>query len=314
MPRPVVYTERGDWRTWGGQRHTPTMRLPHPTPRSWVPGKNPLITVFKALSLSVLPKAIPTPHRQASTGLVDSLQLMEREPRPEGSGGGLLSPNSLCDVNQHLCALSFCARHRGPHAWRLQYPAWQWRDPSHNWVSGLWEWKAVKLQELKCPAPLGLASPSRTLLGLYHFHKNLHSKTVSAYPYAQQPKGGTNPGQMSIKWRKAERGRPVSYINTYIWTLERGCWCAGQRGDTKSRLLDSVREGEGGMAWEKSTGAYTWPYVKWRALEFDGWCRSGLCDNLGDGVGRGGSGGTEQKCACSRFTLIHGKTHHNAVE
>jgi len=68
----------------------------------------------------------------------------------------------------------------------------------HTTDSGLWEWKDVKLpgweQKLKCPAPLASASPSWTLLGLYCFHKNLFSKIVSAYPYSQQPKGATNPG------------------------------------------------------------------------------------------------------------------------
>ena len=106
MPRPVVHTERGDWRTWGGQRHTPAMRLPHPTPGAEFPARI-LSSRSSRLALSVLPKAVPTPHHQASTGLVDSLQLMEREPRPEGSGGGLLFSNYLCGVNQHLWALKF---------------------------------------------------------------------------------------------------------------------------------------------------------------------------------------------------------------
>ena len=42
------------------------------------------------------------------------------------------------------------------------------------------------------------------------------------------------------------------YINAYIWNLERWCqrsYMQGSKGDTdvKNRLLDLVREGEGGM-------------------------------------------------------------------
>ena len=83
MPRPVVRMEKGVWRTRGGQRHTPTTRLPHPTPWSWDPDKKPLIVVFKALSLCPT-KAISTSHSQANTGLVEPLQLMERKPRHRG--------------------------------------------------------------------------------------------------------------------------------------------------------------------------------------------------------------------------------------
>lgn len=40
----------------------------------------------------------------------------------------------------------------------------------------------------------------------------------------------------------------------------------------------------------------------------------GSVTTWGDGVGRGVSGGTGHKCACSRFILMYGKNHHNAVK
>ena len=48
------------------------------------------------------------------------------------------------------------------------------------------------------------------------------------------------------------RKRQVSYINMYMWNLERWyqlSYVQGSKGDTaiKNRLLDSVGEGEGGV-------------------------------------------------------------------
>ena len=53
-------------------------------------------------------------------------------------------------------------------------------------------------------------------------------------------------------WSKSERERQISYINAYIWDLERSYWRAyvqGSKGNTdiKKRLLDTVGGGEGGI-------------------------------------------------------------------
>ena len=69
------------------------------------------------------------------------------------------------------------------------------------------------------------------------------------------------------EWSKSEKERQISYINTYIWNLERWYWWSylqGSREDTdnKNRLLVTVGEGEGGMTWESSIETYTLPYVK----------------------------------------------------
>ena len=69
------------------------------------------------------------------------------------------------------------------------------------------------------------------------------------------------------EWSKSERETQISYINAYMWNLERWyLWSSTQdsKEDTgiKNRLLDTVGEGEGGMIWENSIEAYALPYVK----------------------------------------------------
>ena len=70
-----------------------------------------------------------------------------------------------------------------------------------------------------------------------------------------------------IQRSKSERERQILYINAYIWNLEiryQWSYLQGSKGDTdiKNRLLDSVRESEGGMNWENSTETCTLSYVK----------------------------------------------------
>ena len=57
------------------------------------------------------------------------------------------------------------------------------------------------------------------------------------------------------EWSKSEREKQILYINAYIWNLERQkqwSYMKGRKGDTdvKNRLLESVRESEGGMILE----------------------------------------------------------------
>ena len=57
------------------------------------------------------------------------------------------------------------------------------------------------------------------------------------------------------EWSKSERERQISYIHTYIWTLDRWYqqyYVSKRDTDIKNRLLDTVGEGEGGMIWENS--------------------------------------------------------------
>ena len=60
------------------------------------------------------------------------------------------------------------------------------------------------------------------------------------------------PGAYYTKWSKSERERQVLYINAYILSLEsqyQWSYMQGSKGDidVKNRLLDSMREGEGGV-------------------------------------------------------------------
>ena len=69
------------------------------------------------------------------------------------------------------------------------------------------------------------------------------------------------------EWSKSEREKQISYTNTYTWNLERWYWgvyLQGSNGDADSedRLVDTEREGEGGMNWQSSIETYTLPYAK----------------------------------------------------
>ena len=71
---------------------------------------------------------------------------------------------------------------------------------------------------------------------------------------------------------KSEREKQISYLNAYIWNLERWYWWTclqGRNGDTdvENRLVNTVREGKSGMNGETSINIYTWSYVKWIAGE-----------------------------------------------
>ena len=66
---------------------------------------------------------------------------------------------------------------------------------------------------------------------------------------------------------KSEREKQISYINAYIWNLERWygwTYLQGSSGDadTENRLVDTAREGEGGTNAESNMEMYTLPYAK----------------------------------------------------
>ena len=55
----------------------------------------------------------------------------------------------------------------------------------------------------------------------------------------------------------------VSYINAYMWNLERWYWWTYLQGsngdaDTENRLADTVMEEKGGMDWERNIKTYTY--------------------------------------------------------
>ena len=64
-------------------------------------------------------------------------------------------------------------------------------------------------------------------------------------------------------WKKSEREKNISYINAYIWKLEKWNWWTYLQGRNRDTDIENtVGEGEGGMNWESSTETYTLPYVK----------------------------------------------------
>ena len=69
------------------------------------------------------------------------------------------------------------------------------------------------------------------------------------------------------EWSKSQREKQISYVNAYIWNLERWHWWTYLQGisgdrDTKNRLVDAVGKGEGGTNWKRSIEMSLLPYVK----------------------------------------------------
>ena len=61
-------------------------------------------------------------------------------------------------------------------------------------------------------------------------------------------------GAYYTEWSESERETLIQYINAYIWNVEKWWWWPYMQDskrdtDIKNRLLDSVREGEGGVIW-----------------------------------------------------------------
>ena len=95
-----------------------------------------------------------------------------------------------------------------------------------------------------------------------------------------------------------EREKQISYINAYIWNLERWYRWTYLQGsnrdeDVENKFVDTVREGEGGVKGESSMETYALPSVKQPAsgnlLYEAGGSNQVLCDNL-DGLDAKGGG------------------------
>ena len=66
---------------------------------------------------------------------------------------------------------------------------------------------------------------------------------------------------------KSEKEKPVSYINLYIWSLEKWYWWIYLQGrdgdaDVEKELVDTVGEGESAVNGESSIDIYILPCVK----------------------------------------------------
>ena len=74
-------------------------------------------------------------------------------------------------------------------------------------------------------------------------------------------------GACYTEWSKSEREKQVSYMNAYVWNLEKWCWWTHlhrRNGDTgvENTLMDTSRQGEVKTNWESSIGIYTLLCVK----------------------------------------------------
>jgi len=74
------------------------------------------------------------------------------------------------------------------------------------------------------------------------------------------------------EWNKSEREKQISYINAYMWNLEKQDWWTylqGRNGNTdvEHGFVATVREAESEMNGESSINIYTLLCVKWIAGE-----------------------------------------------
>ena len=72
------------------------------------------------------------------------------------------------------------------------------------------------------------------------------------------------------EWSKSEREKQISYINAYVWNLEKLYWWThlqrrNRAADIENRLVNTAGEGEGGQT-EKVTWTHTQYHVEYRRL------------------------------------------------
>ena len=128
------------------------------------------------------------------------------------------------------------------------------------------------------------------------------------------------------EWSKSEKEKQRSYINAYIWYLEKWYWCAYWQGssgdaDVGNSLTDTVVE-ERKQKMERAAWKHTHCHV-WNSQPV-GTC----CVTLGAqtsvrwlprGVGWGGrwegsSRGRGHTCACGWFMVMYGRNQHHIIK
>ena len=127
-------------------------------------------------------------------------------------------------------------------------------------------------------------------------------------------------------WSQSERNKQISYINEYIWNLEKRTdepFLLGRNGDTKveNRFVDAEGKGERGTHWESKSHMYTLLYGIDRQLV--GSCRVAQGTQLRalwwlTGAGRGVVGGRFKRdrdiSAPITFILLNSRNQHNIIK
>ena len=71
------------------------------------------------------------------------------------------------------------------------------------------------------------------------------------------------PGACYIEWSKSEK--QISYINAYIWNLEKWYWLTYLQGRNREagieKRLDTAGKGKSGTNWDSSTDTYIYTYI-----------------------------------------------------
>ena len=122
----------------------------------------------------------------------------------------------------------------------------------------------------------------------------------------------------AIEWSKSEREKQISYINTYVWNLEKQDWGTHLQGtdrdaDVGEGLAVTAREGEIRTSWESSPDRHC--HVWSRSLVGSSSATQGpslLCDDLQGGAGGGaGRGYTHNYDGLVR---LYSRNQHNILK
>ena len=121
------------------------------------------------------------------------------------------------------------------------------------------------------------------------------------------------------EWSKSEREKQMSYINAYIWYLEKWYWWAYLQGssgvaDVGNSLVDTVGAGEKGTM-ERAAWKHTLPRV--RRPPVGTWCVAhGAHTRLGDHLEGWEQGLSRRRQADTyrRFMVMCGRNQHNFIQ
>ena len=160
-----------------------------------------------------------------------------------------------------------------------------------SWTWLKWLSMHIGMDTCTCVAESLHRSPKTITMLLITPIQNKNSKNVKKKKKKKWIWGGSSEVDelrtYYTEWGKSKREKQISYINAYIWNLERWYWWTYLQGrnrdvDIENRLVDTIGEGEGGKNWESGFEPYILPYVKQmlivngnllydRKLNLEGW-------------------------------------------